>query len=203
MARSFLRSILFITLFLACIAPCFGQRRKPRGRKTAVTPPPATAEEIPQAWKEFAPPEGRFSILFPGNPVRDTSSGNEGVHNFGLTTSMAIYGAGYADWPKSEVDEAEFTKHILDSTTSNMMGVANITLVAQTDMLLNGHPGRELRLRLPEDGIYVDRMYMVGERLYQLSIAIQGYYNTTPQKKGFYDWTIAKYFESFRLISEK
>jgi hypothetical protein len=203
LARLFLRSILLITFLLACLAPCAAQKRRRAKARTATPPPaPRVLEETPQAWKEFAPPEGRFSILMPGNPVPDTSSGNEGVHDFSLTTSMAIYGAGYADWPKSEKDGAEYTKHVLDSTTQEMISVANTTLVSQTDILLKGHPGRELRLRLPEDGIYVDRMYIVGERLYQLSIAIQGYY-ARPEKKGFYDWTIAKYFESFTLISEK
>jgi hypothetical protein len=200
MARSFFRSIFFITLLLACIAPGLAQKR--RAKRIRATPPPVAVEEIPPAWKEFAPPEGRFSILFPGDPARNNSSGSADVHDFSLTTSMAIYGAGYGDWPKSDADEAEFTKNVLDSTIHEMTNVANTTLVAQTDILLDGHPGRELRLKLPEDGIYVDRMYIVGARLYQVSIAIQGYY-ARPQKKGFYDWTISKYLESFKLISEK
>lgn len=203
MTRPIFKSILLITLLVACLAPCAAQRKRKAKSRTVRTPAPRvvqkSVEEIPQAWKEFAPPDGSFSIQFPGDPKPDNSSGNENVHNFALTTSVAIYGAGYLDFNKSDdQDQSEFARNIIESTTKEMTGVADTKLELQTELLFNSHPGRELRLRLPEDSIYVDRMYVVGVRLYQLSIAIKGYYSDT-EKKGFHDWMIAKFFESFEL----
>ncbi|MBV9209467.1 MAG: hypothetical protein JOZ52_02495 [Acidobacteria bacterium] len=200
MTRSVFKSILLITLLLASLAPCAAQRkRKAKSRVVSKPAAPRVVEEIPQAWKEFAPPEGLFSIEFPGDPRPSDASGNPNVHDFALTTTTAIYGAGYLDFAKSDdADEAEFASKLIEDTTKQMTAVADTTLDRQTDMLLDSHPGRELRLRLPEDSIYIDRMYVVGARLYQLSIAIKGYY-ANPQKKGFHDWMIAKFFESFKL----
>lgn len=204
MARKILINLLFITL--ACATPSAAQQKR-KARAKAATPAsrvvkePRAVEEIPQAWKEFAPPGGRFSISMPGTPAPDHASDIDGASNFGLTTTVAIYGAGYKDFPAEEQESPDFSRNLINMTTENMSQVSGTELVAQTDLARDGHPGRELRLKLPEDGIYIDRMFVVGGRLYQLSIAIQGYYSATT-KKGFYDWMIAKFLESFKLMPE-
>ncbi|MBV9957643.1 MAG: hypothetical protein JO360_04445, partial [Acidobacteria bacterium] len=190
---------------LACTQPSAAQQKR-KARKPSptsrVAPPPRAVEEIPQAWKEFTPPDGRFKIFLPGTPEPDHSSDPDGARNFGLTTTIAIYGAGYKDFPAEEQENPDFGRNLLNLTTENMSRVPDIEVVSQTEIKRAGYAGRELRFKLPEDGIYVDRMLLVGGRLYQLSIAIRGYYSPTA-RKGFYDWLIARYLESFELTPEK
>jgi TonB family protein len=70
-----------------------------------------------------------------------------------------------------------------------------------SEISLEGHPGRLLKERMRDGSIMRVKMFLVGQRLYQVAV-------TTPREEGakaetvrFYETTASKFLDSFKLIS--
>ena len=164
--------------------------------------PLATPEVDPKSWKEFSSTDGRFAAQFPGTPRATTetvnvSGGQLEVRIFQLQT-FAEYSVIYSDYPAAP-SSAEAAARILDTIVKGAARAVNATLLSETEISIEGHPGRLLKERLPGGSILRAKFYLVGRRLYQVAI-------TTPPEEGasaatvkFADDTAWKFLGSFKL----
>jgi hypothetical protein len=121
----------------------------------------------------FQSAEGRFSILMPGTPQKQNLSVS-GIS----TTAYAIeekdggYVVVFADLPIPARESAQQTQQRLDGARDGMLRNINAQLTSETPLLLAGkYPGREINADLPEQqGILRSRIYIVGQRLYQVMV---------------------------------
>lgn len=120
-------------------------------------------------WAKFSSPEGRFSILMPGQPLRDDQSKNTQVgkvvmHFFTARSEGGIFIVAFTDYAMGDV------KRELDANRDSFLKGMKATLVSESDIKLEGHPGREIKAT--RDALIIrSRIYLVGKRYYQ-AIAI-------------------------------
>jgi len=128
------------------------------------------------AWKEFSSAEGRFSILFPGDPVLETKVIDAApgvqfhlhVHTVKTGVECSVM---YADYP-IEVSDPAVVKRVLDDGAKGAVASVNSELLELKEITLDGHPGRYLKERMPGGEIMEVKMIMVGQRLYQVAITL-------------------------------
>jgi hypothetical protein len=149
-------------------------------------------------WKEFSSEEGRFSILIPRIPIQTTETSETNVgeidqHVFTTIHESITYVVSYSKYPQ-------------DLTTGNPQAVLTelrnsaITgfdgqLVSERSISLNGHPGRELEIKVSDDTSTIIarvRIFLVRNRLYYL-------YTITPEDLSPSP-NIDKFMDSFRLL---
>lgn len=123
---------------------------------------------------EFVSEEGGFSVSMPGTPTEETNTsssaaGDIDMHMFSLRSGGNAYLVGYSDYPPDLLEGIE-PDDLLDFARDG--AVSGGTLVSEAPITLNGHPGRDLTVETSEEGmkIYI-RMYLVGNRLYQVIVS--------------------------------
>src|SRR5215471_17233028 len=161
---------------------------------------PTQAADPPlRGWKEFSPKEGDFRVSMPGTP-EEKSQTRETTDGVGKLTSYGIVREGFAymiirsDVPASVL--AKGPKKVLDEARDQGVKKAGATLREEKAIELDGHPGREMVLDVPESrtrpaGIYRSRVYLVGRTHYSV-IAFSS-------KSGDRSKEITSFLDSFRL----
>jgi WD40 repeat protein len=152
-------------------------------------------------WKEFTSAEGRFRVLMPGEPVKQdqvapTPAGPITVHMFMDENKAANYSftVGYNDIPPFAPRGNDDT--MLDGVrTGALASFPGARLVGEQRIKLGSHPGRDLTIDLAAKGMVRQRIYLVGNRLYQLLVARSGSWPSAA--------AIDKFFDSFELIDNK
>jgi TonB family protein len=177
-------------------------------------PAPAIAAEYnAEAWKEFAPPEGGFSVLMVGAPkyrTQEVASGPDRVvrHIYTAGSVNANYVVMFADlsaYPKAP----ESIREVLDAGRDALLaGSKEKTVLSEKEMAVAGHIARDL---LVDGGtkFYRVQFFYAGGRLFQLELE-------TPTNVAFklgrpssdaHDWTdlyqsmCEKFFGSFKLLT--
>jgi len=143
-------------------------------------------------WSEFSSPQGRFSILMPGTPHKErqkaeTPLGPIEVEIFLVPFFNDSYGVSYNDYPDA-ITRKEFADQVLDGARNGTAKSMKGHVVSETKITLDGHPGRDYLLGTPTGG-YRSRIYLIGQRLYQL--AVRGPSTSSADAH--------KFFESFRI----
>jgi hypothetical protein len=121
-------------------------------------------------WKEFSPKEGGFRVLMPGEPTKktrklETPQGDAVIVTYSIQTRKAAFLVIRSDLPpKVDVTDA---KKLLDDARDKGVKNSGGTLRDEKEIELDGHPGREMTLELPDSkvkggGIYKTRIYLVG-----------------------------------------
>ena len=155
----------------------------------------ATAHaQQPQAaqWPRFSSPEGRFSILLPGRPLREdqtkeTPVGRVEMHIFTSRTEGGIYVVAYADYAFGDA------KRELDANRDSFLKGMKATLLSESDINIKGHPGREVNAWREQLTIRT-RMYLVGRRYYQMFVIV-------PTAQAVREDT-ERFFNSFELVED-
>ncbi len=155
----------------------------------------APAQAAPAAWKTYTSPEGRFSVLMPNEPKASVDPIAEGPGAPGKTflfTSAGpegVFLAGWADYAPGFKfdDQAELTAN-RDNFVKGVQG----KLLATRAITLNGAPGMEFDVE--KTGMWIGRvrLYIIGNRPYQLMAIIPGATLDTAKA--------ARFFDSFRLF---
>jgi hypothetical protein len=131
-------------------------------------------------FKEFSPEEGGFTILLPGVPKEQTRKekgpgGKEEstLHLFtvDLKTSTSAYQVAYTVDPNLAKADADALKGMLervrrgaeDSLRGKLLSEKKITLEEK-------YPGVEIQVEIPEGRVYRSRVYVVEDRLYQMTV---------------------------------
>jgi hypothetical protein len=196
-----IRSLLLFAVIIVGVASCRGQRDG-----AAQSPPPpdaahAGAEQRPGERKEFSSERGRFAILFPGTPeeAQYTSSGRLDSRQYIFVDDWANYDVAYNDYNidlEKEVEERNYAMNRLrDAGVSNFNG----RLLSEAEVSLSGHPGRALKVSIPDGSIIRVRMYAVGRRFYQVAVTTLGE-QSAPDGGRSAEARALKFLDSFRLI---
>ncbi len=193
-----LRNVLLMIALFACATFSLAQKNKP---SVAATPAPTPSEREARAanWVEFTSAAGRFSILFPDKPKENTEPmGAVDAYTVTLQT-FAEYSVMCADYPEP-IENAVVAHNILDSGVKSAVA-ADSQILETKEISLEGNPGKYLKERLPDGKILRAKIFLVGQRLYEIAI-------TTPVESGepvervrFYNSVASKYLDSFKLIA--
>lgn len=146
---------------------------------------------------EFRSEAGGFSVMTPyALEERPVDTGIIETHTFMAQKDRTAWGVSYTDYPAGIID-------FIDPSASLEASVAGATalmkgeLVSKAEITLDEYPGREFTVRVPSDGpdaIYRARLFLVGNRLYQIMVVVpKGEEN---------DETVTRFLESFQLIGE-
>jgi hypothetical protein len=123
------------------------------------------------SWKEFSPPDGRFTATFPGTPKLQTKQAmGQTIQMYILELSWGqfAYSVAYNDLGVDA--EAMGGKAVLEGAARGLGG----NIKSQKDLRLQGHPGKEVVVEMQQGGITMvltNRIYVVKNRMYQVVVA--------------------------------
>jgi outer membrane lipoprotein-sorting protein len=171
-----------------------------------LTPPadPKSLEDLTSildaapVWTEFKSEAGRFSILMPAKPnyatqTFETGQGRFEHHVFIATAGLLACFVDYADMPK-QFGEAKNSDALFDLARDEFLKGAQAKLERETNISMDGHPGREVRMHVYGGAVRL-RLFLISGRLYQLSITLVKKEATSEEE------TIEKFFKSFKATS--
>jgi hypothetical protein len=147
-------------------------------------------EETKDTWVEFTSKEGRFSVLMPKQPTvrKQTAPGSVEVHMFLVEYTAVAYGVLYNDLAGKVTDPEK----ALDDGRAGAVRSSGGVLLTEKKISLDGYPGREIRIKTRDNIIYTARIYVVGQRFYQIIV-------TTPEGMDI-SKPMKKFMDSFKLI---
>jgi len=164
-------------------------------------PQTSSPEANPTNWKTFESAEGRFSIEFPGTPKVGTepldAAGQVVLHKCSLTTN-AEYGVIYADYP-TKIEGAAATKQVLDDGAKGAVAGVGSELLSISEISLSGNPGRALKERMKDGAIMQARMFLVGQRLYQIAITLPPMQGAKAEDVAVYEQAATRFLDSFKI----
>lgn len=164
----------------------------------------AHGQAIQDGWKIFSPPDGGFAVQLPGSP-QDVSqpmtskSGVRQVHIFEVLTTEIDYSVGYVDF-ESALEDPKLSKKILDGVRDKMVAKESGKLLSEIDVALASHPGREFVIQA-SDGVFRDRLYLVGKRYYFLTAFVPLLKEPTKEQTDNQSMNARKFLASFELRS--
>lgn len=163
---------------------------------------PCVAQSSSLNWKEYVSAQGKFSILFPGQPetgYRPVGADSETSVTYvtNLILDEKAWAVAYFDLPVQPGDEASVQK-LFDRTRDHMLKMYSARLAKEDKLTVNGQPVRAFKTK-PDDQFRVQhtRIYLIGKRIYQVwALARVG----NEELDG-----VAKYFDSFKatLLTEQ
>lgn len=128
-------------------------------------------------WCTFSSPEGGFSVEAPGVlekkvAMMETMIGPVSFTAYVLEEDRILYMAGYCDWPDSLVERkaaGDLLTFAIEGAINNLKG----KVTRNTEIAMGTSPGRELIVDLVTmNQEHTIRVYLVGNRMYQLSVVI-------------------------------
>lgn len=150
-----------------------------------------------EGWREFSSADGSFTILFPGQPKRET--GELFAESWLLKTfkhsanSGARYSVTYFNAPPL-ADRPDFALGLLKGLRSATLAEAKGQVLTNKEVMLEGHPGYFLEVVGEKGAITRTLLSAVGRRIYLLSMqANAGQAGTAADK----------FFGSFKPIPAK
>lgn len=119
------------------------------------TPVPSTT-----AWHTFLPPQGRFTVKFPGEPLnRNLSVAGLTSKNYRVEKADASYEVFYFDLPADR-------NLPLDQATTAIATQLKGKVKSQSSIERDLYPGREVLVECPENSMVRLQMLIVGRRWY-------------------------------------
>jgi hypothetical protein len=149
-------------------------------------------------WQPYVSSEGRFAVLFPGEPVGRAVGPAGGFQAHDVSAALpdgSIFGVTWLHTPglRGTADNGQI---LLDAIVARRAGTGQV--LSQRALTFDRHPGRELRLRVPTTtgpNLLVSRDYVIGARSYQLLVQLP---EADEKRRGA---EIDVFFESFRLVT--
>ena len=122
-------------------------------------------------WREFTSPEGRFAVMLPGRPARDSrevtlAGAKAPMHMTSVQVSGMAFGVGYADLPPG-VDAERVIAEGRDALVRNIGG----RVTAERPVAPDGARGIEFHAEGSAQGAAMRiaaRMVVGGDRFYQV-----------------------------------
>ena len=145
-------------------------------------------------WTTVSSPEGGFEVEMPAVPelARHTVDTVVGPLEFTVHSARlgsASYQIIWVEYPEGAIEDAEA---VLDAARDGAVARSGSRLVREDRIALDGHPGREIELDVQGRIIGLDRLFLVGNRLYQILLA--GDAGDLRSEEA------TRFLESFRLI---
>lgn len=127
-----------------------------------------TTQTAPPGWITFAPEGGKFSILFPSQPVEAINKKtNYTLHSFTTTANRATYVAAYSDFTEIKLKPAEFLVANRDRFNRGLQA----TLISSKEITLDGETGLEFVSENPAANIK-SQLFLIGNRLFQTATVV-------------------------------
>jgi hypothetical protein len=128
------------------------------------------------AWREFTPPDGRFSILMPGTAAtqQQFQPGWKEVftaHIVDLKKQNRDFGVSHCDLPPNELKLVPIEQRFLAARDGMLAKTPGGNIISEAPIRLNNrHPGWEYILKVTQPrGQMIVRAYLVENRFYILS----------------------------------
>jgi hypothetical protein len=177
---------------------------KPTVSQQKPKPKPTVVKPVQPQWKLFTAPDGRFSILMPGRPNRNTQYQKTYMGEINLEIFVAqppkqevAYIVTYNDFPYSYGQMAD-PQAILNNARDMALKTTKSNLISQRNIRSsNNHPGKEIEYVNAGGKITRSRMYVAEGRLYQV-MAI-----TSKKQQKTLAKTITGYLNSFNVVLKK
>ncbi|MEH2208077.1 MAG: hypothetical protein V7K53_29060 [Nostoc sp.] len=191
-----------IAATIVCGGSVLVEARQPKSPVAVVKP--KVSQPVQPKWKLFTPPDGRFTILMPGNPSRNTESQKTYMGEITLEIFAAqppkqqvAYIVAYNDFPYSYGQMAD-PQAVLNNARDMALKTTKSNLISQRNIRsYNNHPGKEIQYINSGGKITISRMYVAEGRLYQV-MAI-----TTKKQQKTLAKTITGYLNSFNVVLKK
>jgi len=173
-------------------------------KRPASQPKPTATQPVQPQWKLFTAPDGRFTILMPGMPQRETQTQKTYMGEINLEIFVAqppkqqvAYLVTYNDFPYS-YGQMSNPQEILNKAQYMALKTTKSNLVSQRNIRSsNGHPGKEIEYVNSGGKITKNRMYVAEGRLYQvMAITSRKQHKTLAR-------TITGYLNSFNVVLKK
>ena len=155
--------------------------------------PPAADD----GWKQFVDQKAGFRVEAPGKltyskeTVQD-ANGPLDSHRFALEAAPERYHAGYRELPGAGGERE--SRAVLDAERGRLIEAMKGRLTGEEPAQLAGNPGTQFRAELPNRISVVVRLFVVNNRLYEVSAA-------TPQDRS-YSETSMRFLDSFKLLKK-
>ncbi|MBD2245491.1 hypothetical protein [Nostoc sp. FACHB-888] len=180
------------------------EARQPKTPTTVVKPKPKVTQPVQPQWKLYTAPDGRFTILMPGSPDRNTQSQKTYMGEIDLEIFVAqppkqqvAYVVAYNDFPYS-YGQITDPQTVLNNARDMALKTTKSNLISQRNIRSsNNHPGKEIEYINSGGKITKSRMYVAEGRLYQV-MAI-----TTKKQQKTLAKTITGYLNSFHVVLKK
>ncbi|MCC5651176.1 hypothetical protein LC609_15295 [Nostoc sp. XA013] len=180
------------------------EARQPKTPTTVVKPKPKVTQPVQPKWKLYTAPDGRFTILMPGSPGRNTQSQKTYMGEIDLEIFVAqppkqqiAYVVAYNDFPYS-YGQITDPQTVLNNARDMALKTTKSNLISQRNIRsYNNHPGKEIEYINSGGKITRSRMYVAEGRLYQV-MAI-----TTKKQQKTLAKTITGYLNSFNVVLKK
>jgi hypothetical protein len=161
-------SACFVLAFSLAIE-CYGQEVKLPGNAFELSS--QSTQQAKTDWRELISKEGRFKIKFPGEPVEEVNKfGTTTIHDFKIVKPAVEWRVNYADDEKFVSDPASLKETY--SRSAEALQRENRKLILKKDIYLNNRLGIEFVLE-EQDSISTTRAFLIGHRLYQVSVEKQ------------------------------
>jgi hypothetical protein len=156
--------------------------------------------------KEYVPPDHRFKIRFPDVPKEfdlqgDTKMGPVVLHQVMLNTDVT-YWLTFTDFPMN-LEKGGAVKSILDKARDG--GLARVAkedprITTESDISLDGYPGRFLRVELKGDAIVRFKIVLTGNRVYMVGVGTPKGDPKNAEAQIRYEKLATTFFDSFKII---
>jgi hypothetical protein len=167
------------------------------GSAGGVSGPGGTPTATAPTWLDYVSAEGKFRVLFPGAPTRETipppgrsKSAKPRVVFFTAEAADVKYSVAYEDFDQSGPG-ADTPEQFIQKQHNQLAGGRGGKLLDEKDVALGPHKGKELMVEVPGEGTARIRFFAAGRRLYKLTALGK----THPPDPG----ETAKFFDSFQI----
>jgi hypothetical protein len=148
-----------------------------------------------QQWVKVAPPGCKCLAMMPTQPedqpkTEDSAHGKYTTHLFLSRTDSAIYLLGWVDYPPDFHPDVQAE---INANRDNFIKAVEAKLTSERKVSLDGYPGIEFMAESAKN-LFKSRVYMVGDRPYQL-IALWA--KDAGEPPG-----VATFLNSFRLANQ-
>jgi len=152
--------------------------------------------------QEFTTQSGEFSVMTPVQlqetveTVPTQGSGQVDIHLFSAETRKAAYMIAYSDYPQNAFAGVD-PQLVLANSRDGAVANSNGALASDEEISLQGYPGRQLLIEgVDEQGQKMavhSRMYLVGDRLFQVMVILPEGQTMSADMEGF--------LTSFKLLN--
>jgi hypothetical protein len=152
-------------------------------------------------WKKFRSDDGGFTVDMPGKPEvavhkNQTGAGPIALRTFRVTleNGAVVYMVAYNDYQQAMISSAK-PDAILDSVVLGAVEKNRQKIKFQGPTQLRSFPGRDLQANVKGGWEYTSRFFLVGARLYQVSVVNEPGRASAEDKH--------KFLDSFDLLQDK
>jgi hypothetical protein len=150
-------------------------------------------------WEIYTSDEGMYTVYRPAKHPTGmtykvkTNVGEIDVHTVSTVLKGVMYEVSYCDFPKKFV-QSNILDRVFAISCFRKGGIVKGNFISKRSIMLNGYPGLEVRFYSPSQIISKARMYLVKNRLYQLTVS------TFEDREDKFSMGSEEFFNSFRLL---